>query len=102
MFLLCYLVVYQKKRIPVLLFGNKLDVCGKGVGREVGREVESVMIGIEGIMGEGSGLVDGSLENYLKELIKSNTDDMKNIFVRVLYLRERRKLKVVVVDMNLR
>ena len=26
-------VIYERKRVPILLFGNKLDLCPKGEGR---------------------------------------------------------------------
>jgi hypothetical protein len=53
-------VIYQKKKLPLLLFGNKLDLCGKGEGREVSNEVETVMKGVEGFAWEGSGFVGQS------------------------------------------
>jgi hypothetical protein len=64
-------VIYQRRRLPVLLFGNKLDLCPKGQGREVNQEVNGVMAGIDGIIAEGSGFIDFSFQRGLEQLLKS-------------------------------
>ena len=53
-------MVYERKRVPLLLFGNKLDLCGKAGGRDVHGEAQSVMEGAQGVLAEGSAFVDSS------------------------------------------
>lgn len=66
-------MVYQKRKMPVLLFGNKLDLCAKGDGREVCEEAAACVQQIKGVVSEGSGFIDHSFEKGLKELLKSKS-----------------------------
>ena len=50
----------ERKRVPLLLFGNKLDLCSKNGGRDVHDEVKSVMKDVQGIIAEGSAFVGSS------------------------------------------
>lgn len=51
--------------MPILLFGNKLDLCGREGGREVKDEAKGIMEGLQGILAEGSGFIDSSFEKGL-------------------------------------
>ena len=58
-------MIYERKKLPILLFGNKLDLCGKGEGREVKGEADELMKKVDGLLVEGSGFIDCSFERGL-------------------------------------
>lgn len=72
--------LYQIKKFPVFLFGNKLDLCYNNEGREVKGEDIEFMKDIQGITKIGSGFVDSTFESGLVELAQSKIQYRKNIY----------------------
>ena len=56
------------------------------------------MNGVDGIMTEGSAFIDSSFQKGLQYLLKSIAFNIQNIFVRELYLKAKKKQRIVVVE----
>ena len=70
--------------MPIVLFGNKVDLIKPETTniRQVTPNIaEKELSEGKGVVAEGCGLVDSSLENALKQMLRSNAIQTQNISI---------------------